>query len=191
MSLGQGFSLGVAGLSTILLMRSPSDQARLVRNLADHVVRDGLVAVDFWNPLSLADLDGRLVLDWARTTPENAVAPEDQGGDANADAATAGDVVTELPARKKAKGLTARAIVALRGGDVAGAEPLLVRAVLVDPSLADAWRHLGIARAQLGDVEGTRRAYRKYLELRPNALDAFEIRMTIKELEAGLTPPQK
>lgn len=110
------------------------------------------------------------------TTAESAVAPEDQGGDANADAATAGDVVTELPARKKAKGLTARAIAALRGGDIAGAEPMLVRAVLVDPSLADAWRHLGIARAQLGDVEGARRAYRKYLELAPKAPDAAQVR---------------
>lgn len=110
------------------------------------------------------------------STRPDAVAPEDQGGDASADAAGAGDVVTELPARKKAKGLTARAIAALRGGDIAGAEPLLVRAVLVDPTLADAWRHLGIARAQLGDTDGARRAYRKYLELAPKAPDAAQVR---------------
>jgi Flp pilus assembly protein TadD len=98
------------------------------------------------------------------------VAPEDQGGDVKA------VDVSELPARKKATGLTQKAIARLRDGDYANAEPLLVRAVLIDPSYADAWRHLGIARAQLADKDGARRAYRKYLQLAPAAPDAAQVR---------------
>jgi Flp pilus assembly protein TadD len=82
----------------------------------------------------------------------------------------------ELPVRQKAKGLTQRAIGLLRDGNYADAEPVLVRAVLVDPSFPDGWRHLGIARAQLGDREGARRAYKKYLALAPNAPDAADVR---------------
>jgi Flp pilus assembly protein TadD len=78
--------------------------------------------------------------------------------------------------RKKAKALTVRAIGLLRDGNYADAEPVLVRAVLVDPSYPDGWRHLGIARAQLGDREGARRAYKKYLALAPAAPDAADVR---------------
>src|SRR5204863_5320069 len=92
---------------------------------------------------------------------------------------TTADVVTELPAKKKALGLTQKAIARLRDGDFAGAEPMLVRAVLIDPSLPDAWRHLGIARAQLGDKYGARRAYKKYLSLSPHAADAAQVRQIL------------
>lgn len=123
------------------------------------------------------------------TTPTG-IAPEDQGGDVPAPGSAAVDPlaasdddlpeepggITELPARKKAKALIARAISALRDGDASGAEPALVRAVLLDPSQPDAWRHLGIVRAQLGDPDGARRAYRKYLELAPKAKDAAQVR---------------
>src|SRR5207249_2407757 len=113
--------------------------------------------------------------------------PEDQGGDdvkppppappAAVVAKPAADVVVaELPAKKKAKLLVSKAIAMLRDGDFAGAEPVLVKAVIVDPAAADGWRHLGIARAQLGDKDGARRAYKKYLALAPNAPDADQVR---------------
>jgi Flp pilus assembly protein TadD len=85
-------------------------------------------------------------------------------------------IVNELPARKKARELTQKAIASLRANDFAAAEPVLVRAVLVDPSYADAWRHLGIARAQLGDRANARRAYKKYLTLSPDAPDAEQVK---------------
>ncbi len=126
------------------------------------------------------------------STDPGDVAPEDQGGDAPAPpappvaappapATAATDearapLVAELPAHKKSAGLTARAIARLRDGDYANAEPLLVRAVLIDPTYPDAWRHLGIARAQLGDKSGARRAYKKYVELAPTAPDAAQVR---------------
>lgn len=136
------------------------------------------------------------------STKPGPIAPEDQGGDLDiavpaapapaAPAAAAGpageakaaDVVTdgmvgELPARKKARALTARSIGLLRDGDFAGAEPVLVRAVLTDPTYADAWRHLGIARAQTGDKDGARRAYKKYLSLAPGAADAAQVRQIL------------
>ena len=121
------------------------------------------------------------------------MAPEDQGGDVEPAseavheaaheaahvAAPPADILGELPARKKAKALTAKSIVMLREGDFAGAEPVLVRAVLADPSCADAWRHLGIARAQIGDKDGARRAYKKYLALAPAAPDAAQVKQIL------------
>jgi tetratricopeptide (TPR) repeat protein len=82
----------------------------------------------------------------------------------------------ELPGRKKAKRLTTRALASLRKGDLTGAERALTGAVLIDPSLANAWRYLGMTRAQLEDVDGARAAYRKYLELSPRAPDAAKVR---------------
>lgn len=115
------------------------------------------------------------------STAPSSVAPEDQGGDllpapSVARAAPEMSGITELPAKKKARALTGRAIAALRKGNFARAEPLLVRAALLDPPYAKAWRHLGIARAKLGDAEGARRAYLRYLALAPRAPDAAGVR---------------
>ena len=116
------------------------------------------------------------------STRPGPIAPEDQGGElAPAPPSAVPDMLGELPQRKKAKGLTGRAIAALRDGDFAGAEPLLVRAVIVDPTFPDAWRHLGIARAQMGDRDGARRAYRKYLLLAPDAPDAGQVRAILAQ----------
>jgi eukaryotic-like serine/threonine-protein kinase len=85
-------------------------------------------------------------------------------------------IVTELPARKKAKSLVWRAEKLLIDGEAVDAEPLLRRAAALDPTLPDAWRNLGIARATLGDTPGARNAYKRYLKLAPTAPDAGEVR---------------
>ena len=53
-----------------------------------------------------------------------------------------------------------------------------------DPSLAAAWRGLGIAHLMRHNEESARKAYVKYLQLAPNASDASDIRKAIAELNA-------
>jgi hypothetical protein len=114
------------------------------------------------------------------TTPINNVAPEDQGGEPVAKPAPT-TASSDTPARTKAKAETAKAIKLLASGDAAGAEKPLIRATLADKTFPDAWRHLGIARAQLGDRAGAKRAYKRYLELAPNAPDAADVRKILAE----------
>jgi Flp pilus assembly protein TadD len=84
-----------------------------------------------------------------------------------------------LPARRKAQALVLRGEKLLLAKNATAAEPLLKRAAALDPSLPDAWRNLGIARATLGDSAGARVAYRKYLKLAPDAPDAAEVRQIL------------
>ncbi len=110
------------------------------------------------------------------TTPSTA-APEDEGGSVE----QAGDVVLELPARKKATRMVLRAQKLLLADDAAAAEPLLKRAAALDPSYPDAWRNLGIARARRGDLTGARIAYKKYVRLAPAAPDAADVRRILSQ----------
>ena len=53
-----------------------------------------------------------------------------------------------------------------------------------DPTLAAAWRGLGIAHLMRHNEESARKAYAKYLQLAPTASDARDIRRAIAELNA-------
>jgi tetratricopeptide (TPR) repeat protein len=53
-----------------------------------------------------------------------------------------------------------------------------------DPTIAVAWRGLGIAHLMRHNEESARKAYAKYLQLAPNAPDARDIRKAIAELNA-------
>jgi Flp pilus assembly protein TadD len=57
-------------------------------------------------------------------------------------------------------------------------------AVANDPTLAVAWRGLGIAHLMRHNEELARKAYVKYLQLAPTAPDARDIRRAITELNA-------
>jgi Flp pilus assembly protein TadD len=53
-----------------------------------------------------------------------------------------------------------------------------------DPTLAVAWRGLGIAHLMRHNEESARKAYARYLQLAPSAPDARDIRKAIAELNA-------
>lgn len=55
----------------------------------------------------------------------------------------------------------------------------------LDPRYADPYRAIGILRHRAGHREGALAAFRRYLELKPDAPDAQQIRDYILELEAG------
>lgn len=113
------------------------------------------------------------------STSPGEVAPEDQGGDAE-----------ETPARRKARKETERARALFASGEMIGAEPPLIRATLGDPTFPDAWRLLGQVRDGLGNAEGARRAYKRFLQLSPTAPEAREVRAALAALApAGSTPP--
>jgi tetratricopeptide (TPR) repeat protein len=72
-----------------------------------------------------------------------------------------------------------------RLGDYAGAAQAYARAVAIDPSYPATQRNLGILQSRrLGDPEGARRSWQRYLELAPNAADAPEIRSELDALPA-------
>ena len=85
-------------------------------------------------------------------------------------------LLTELPARRKARDFQERAAKQLLRGNDKSARILLERALQLDPLFAPGWRDLGIAKARLGDTEGAREAYQRYLELAPDAPDAPDVR---------------
>lgn len=57
-------------------------------------------------------------------------------------------------------------------------------AARLDPRYADPHRAIGILRFKSADSEGALRAFRRYLELRPDAPDAQQVRDYILEIEA-------
>jgi len=57
-------------------------------------------------------------------------------------------------------------------------------AARLDPRYADPHRAIGVLRHKSGDAEGALRAFRRYLELKPDAQDAQQIKDYILELEA-------
>ena len=58
------------------------------------------------------------------------------------------------------------------------------RAARLDPRYADPHRAIGVLRYKSADPEGALRAFRRYLELKPDAPDAQQVRDYILELEA-------
>ena len=57
-------------------------------------------------------------------------------------------------------------------------------AIRLDPGYADPYRAIGILRYESGDKEKARAAFRRYLELKPEAPDAQQVRDYLLELEA-------
>ena len=82
----------------------------------------------------------------------------------------------ELPVRKKVNDLIAKGERYVRKGRYKSAARVLEKAARLDPNYPRAQRSLGIARARLGDFEGARKAYTRYLELDPGAHDAADVR---------------
>ena len=98
------------------------------------------------------------------------------GAEATSEPPPAPSLLTELPARRKARRLSERAAKLLLRGQEARAKGLLADALRLDPTYPQAWRDMGIARARLGDTEGAREAYERYLDLAPDAPDAPDVR---------------
>lgn len=125
------------------------------------------------------------------STSPGDVAPEDQGG-ADRAAPPASSVAVEdaaeTPARAKARKETDRAKALFQSGELIGAESPLIRATLGDPSYAEGWRMLGAVRDALGNVDGARRAYKKFLQLEPTAPQAKEVRAALAALAAAPKP---
>jgi len=59
------------------------------------------------------------------------------------------------------------------------------RAVQLDAHYADPYRAIGILRLKNGDKERARTAFERYLELRPDAPDAQQIKDYLLEIAAG------
>lgn len=95
----------------------------------------------------------------------------------------------DAPGRAKAALETARARALVDKGLTASAEAPLIRATLGDPSFAEAWSLLGRVRAELGNAEGARRAYKRYLQLAPGAPDVHEVRAALAALARPAPPP--
>ncbi len=54
------------------------------------------------------------------------------------------------------------------------------RAIELDPRCAEAWRGLGLALSKQGDASGARDAFRRYLELAPDAPDRAHVQSTLE-----------
>ncbi|MBX3273053.1 MAG: hypothetical protein KF729_22510, partial [Sandaracinaceae bacterium] len=67
-------------------------------------------------------------------------------------------------------------------GDVASAVASLQRARDADPTYAPIYRHLGLAYERMQRDAAARDAYRRYLQLAPNAPDAERVRARIAAL---------
>ncbi|ABC82329.1 tetratricopeptide repeat protein [Anaeromyxobacter dehalogenans 2CP-C] len=83
------------------------------------------------------------------------------------------------------RGLAAAAEVLLGGGEAADAADYAARAVALEPSLAEAHRALGSARAAQGDRRGAAAAWGEYLRLRPDAPDAAQVAERLDALDGG------
>jgi eukaryotic-like serine/threonine-protein kinase len=69
-------------------------------------------------------------------------------------------------------------------GDAQGAHDAYRKVIARDPKQVDAWRGLGLSSSRLGSSAEAERAFRRYLELRPDAPDSARIR----SLRAKLKP---
>lgn len=69
---GDGFSLAIIGLNTLMLLGDRAGQAAAVHELAHRLGPGGIAVVDVWLPDAddLARYDGRLILEYVRDDPE-------------------------------------------------------------------------------------------------------------------------
>jgi tetratricopeptide (TPR) repeat protein len=86
------------------------------------------------------------------------------------------DDAETVPVRRKARKLVRRAEKRIELGNHWGAKKLIDRALTLDPDNARGQRARGVVCAATGDGDCARAAYRRYLELRPDAPDAPDVR---------------
>ena len=108
---------------------------------------------------SFADADGRvrLVVDLERSDSGRSKQQQDQGQVS----------VAALKVSAKAKAARRKAQSRLRKGDEDAGVELLLRAVEISPSYADAWNELGTISYKAGRYEEAERRFRKALEIDP------------------------
>jgi serine/threonine protein kinase len=104
--------------------------------------------------------------------------------DTSAQAAEAAEAA-QAPQRDsaRAKQLAQQATTALLRGEVGRAVDLLSEATSVDPSLAAAWRTLGVALERSGSAPAALDAYEHYLKLAPSGPQAEMVRERMQALE--------
>jgi Tfp pilus assembly protein PilF len=73
----------------------------------------------------------------------------------------------------------------MTSGDTAGAAVKLERVLLLDPSMADVHKALGLCYAKLGESDKRAAQYELYLKLRPNAIDAAQVRKALADYSGG------
>jgi serine/threonine-protein kinase len=78
--------------------------------------------------------------------------------------------------------LVQQASAAFIQGQMPRARSLYREATAKAPSNADAWRGLGMVSSRMGQREEAKRAFERYLQLRPSAPDAAAIRKKLDEL---------
>ena len=67
-------------------------------------------------------------------------------------------------------------------GDSSGAAKALRGSLAANPNYAPAWRALGLVFEKVGDTDQARTAFKRYLQLAPNASDAQQIRNRLEKL---------
>jgi SAM-dependent methyltransferase len=70
--LDRQFALAAVGLNSFMHLSQPSDHRRALRCIRDHLLPEGLLILDLFNPdpTVLAEADGRLVYDYTRPGPD-------------------------------------------------------------------------------------------------------------------------
>jgi serine/threonine-protein kinase len=76
-----------------------------------------------------------------------------------------------------------QAATAFALGQIEGARGVYLEIVAASPSQAEAWRGLGLAASRLGDHVQAARAFKRYLALRPTAVDAERIRQQLDKVQ--------
>ena len=86
------------------------------------------------------------------------------------------------PAKVDVEALFKQGLQSYVAGDATGAISTFKRAVAINPGFAPTWRALGHAYEKIGDKSSAKAAFRRYLQLSPNALDAPSVRARIDGL---------
>ena len=94
---GAAFNFGFLALNSLMALGTRHAQQAAVQALADHLVPDGIAAMDVWLPDAddLARYDGGQILEWARREPTTG-AIVTKTGSAQYDAATGTIVLTTI-----------------------------------------------------------------------------------------------
>jgi eukaryotic-like serine/threonine-protein kinase len=114
-----------------------------------------------------------------------AVEVGERAGSKAEDAPAVVPVAQPAGASAGASRLTRDAFSAYVRGQMPRARALYREATLRSPSHADAWRGLGMVSSRLGDRNEARRAFERYLALRPQAGDAAAIAKKLAELRSA------
>jgi len=86
------------------------------------------------------------------------------------------------PAKGDVEALFKQGLQSYVAGDPTGAISTFKRAVAINPGFAPTWRALGHAYEKIGDKSSAKAAFRRYLQLSPNALDGPSVRARMDAL---------